>query len=162
MQRVVAMLYLKRKYQRLNYYLSWRFPRLTKVIHQVSFPIQVFVLCAALYSFVDYYQQNYSFEASVRQHKMQQAQVAAYATRVAVNDNKHSSTISKKTDNADLRNRLLLAEQSLRAEISKAERALIEKQKEAQILQNKVLRARQLLKAEAQTLEQLKLLESQI
>lgn len=155
------MQYLKRSYLRVTYYFSWRYPRLSTWIRPIIFPVQVIALCAGLYAFVDYYQQNFSFEASMRQHRLQLSATSQNSLKSTEVIQHNDVSLSSTPDDA-LRDRLLVAEQSLRAEILKAEQALIEKKRETQALQLKVLRAKQLLKDEARTLEHLKMIESQI
>lgn len=72
------MAWFKRRYQRFCYECSWRYPRLSRFVVRVKFPVQVCILCLALFAFVSFYQTHYSFEASMRAH---QAQLAAFEIR---------------------------------------------------------------------------------
>ena len=57
---------IKRRYKRLRYYCSWKYPKLFRFVRTVTFPAQVLALCLGLFALVTFYQKNFSFEATMR------------------------------------------------------------------------------------------------
>lgn len=66
----------KRKFKRFRYYCSWRYPRLFLLAQRLAFPVQVSALCIALYFTVTFYQQHFSFDATMRAHETRQASIS--------------------------------------------------------------------------------------
>lgn len=57
---------IRRRYKRLRYFFSWKYPKLFHFVRTIAFPVQVLALCLALFAFVSFYQKHFSFEASMR------------------------------------------------------------------------------------------------
>ena len=60
---------IRRRYKRLRYFISWKYPGLFHFLRTIAFPVQVLALCLALFAFVTFYQKHFSFEANMRAHK---------------------------------------------------------------------------------------------
>lgn len=164
---------LKNRYNKLRFYISWKFPLFYDRMCAAKFPLQLLTLCLAMVLAVSFYNAHYSFAASIKNSaKAKKAAMVAAAGKDEA-ENLVVATQAAQRNQAVQRNQtgeapgsgsapnessgqletLIKTEVVLQQQVTKAEALLKEKEQQAKRLEQKVESAKNLLRASNENLE---------